>query len=57
MPFKSKKQMKYLYAKEPEVAKEFASKMSKKSIHELPESSKKNKHMKDISKREKRNYG
>ena len=57
MPFKSKKQMKYLYAKEPEVAKEFSSKMTNKSIHELPESSKKNKHLKDISKREKRNYG
>lgn len=57
MPFSSKKQLKYLYAKEPEVAKEFASKMSKKSIHELPETAKKNKHMKEISKRERRSYG
>ena len=36
MPFKSKAQMRYLYAKEPEVAKEFAGKMSKKAIKKLP---------------------
>lgn len=29
MPFKSKKQMAYLFANEPEVAKEFASKTPK----------------------------
>jgi len=35
MPFKSKAQAKYLFANEPEVAKEFASKT--KSIKKLPE--------------------
>lgn len=35
MPFKSRKQMRYLYATNPEVAKEFASKT--KSIKSLPE--------------------
>lgn len=34
MPFKSKAQARYLFAKEPEVAKEFASKT--KSIKALP---------------------
>lgn len=41
MPFKSKAQMKYLYAKEPEVAKEFAEKTSKKKMNNLPEKVKK----------------
>lgn len=54
MPFKSKKQMRYLFAKEPEVAEEFASKTSKKSIAELPESAKKNSHLKKLSKQYKR---
>jgi len=35
MPFKSKAQARYLFAKEPEVAKEFSSKT--KSIKKLPE--------------------
>jgi len=35
MPFKSKSQMRFLYAKHPEVAKEFAEKT--KSIAKLPE--------------------
>lgn len=35
MPFKSKAQAKYMYAKHPEIAKEFASKT--KSIKKLPE--------------------
>ncbi len=35
MPLKSKAQMRYLFAKEPEVAKEFASKT--KNIKKLPE--------------------
>ncbi len=39
MPFKSKAQMKYLYAKEPEIAKEFASKT--KDFKRLPEKKKK----------------
>lgn len=43
MPFKSKAQMRYLYAKEPEVAKEFADKTSKKKMKKLPEKVKKGK--------------
>ena len=41
MPFKSKAQARYLYAKEPKVAKEFASKT--KSIKKLPEKAGKSK--------------
>ncbi len=41
MPFKSKSQARYLFAKEPEVAKEFADKT--KSIKALPEKVKKKK--------------
>lgn len=41
MPFKSKAQQRYLYAKHPEVAKEFASKTSKKQMKRLPEKKKK----------------
>jgi hypothetical protein len=41
MPFKSKAQARYMFAKEPEVAKEFASKT--KSIKSLPEKVKKKK--------------
>jgi hypothetical protein len=41
MPFKSKAQARLLFAKEPEVAKEFASKT--KSIKSLPEKVKKKK--------------
>ena len=41
MPFKSKAQAKYLFAKKPELAKEFASKT--KSIKALPEKVKQNK--------------
>lgn len=35
MPFKSKAQARYLYAKKPKIAKEFAAKT--KSIKKLPE--------------------
>lgn len=41
--FKSKAQQKYLYAKEPEVAKEFAEHISKKQFKKLPEHVKKKK--------------
>lgn len=41
MPFKSKAQARYLFAKEPEVAEEFATKT--KSIKKLPEHVKKTK--------------
>lgn len=37
MPFKSKAQQKYLFAKEPEVAKEFAEHTSKSTYKKLPE--------------------
>ena len=40
MPFKSKAQMRYLYAKEPAVAKEFASKTKSGGIKKLPERAK-----------------
>lgn len=41
MPFKSKAQARYLFAKEPEIAEEFAAKT--KSIKKLPEHVKKSK--------------
>ena len=37
MPFQSKAQQRYLYAKEPAVAKEFASHMDKADYKNLPE--------------------
>ena len=36
MPFKSEDQMKYLFANEPEVAREYAKKTSKKQMKNLP---------------------
>lgn len=36
MPFKSKAQMKYLYSQNPNIAKEFAEKTTKKAIKKLP---------------------
>ena len=41
MPFKSKSQMRLLYAKEPEVAKEFAAHTSKEQMKALPKKVKK----------------
>lgn len=41
MPFKSKAQARYMFAKEPEIAREFADKT--KNIKALPEKVKKNK--------------
>ncbi len=41
MPFKSKAQMRYLYAVEPKVAEEFANATSKKQLKKLPEKVKK----------------
>lgn len=43
MPFKSKAQMRKLWATNPKVAKEFASKMTKKQMKRLPEKKKKKK--------------
>jgi len=37
MPFKSKSQQRYLFAKEPEVAEEFAKETPKKAYKKLPE--------------------
>lgn len=37
MPFKSRAQQKYLFAKEPEIAEEFAEKTSKEEYKNLPE--------------------
>ena len=41
MPFESKAQQRYLYAQHPEVAKEFASDMTKKQFEKLPEKKRK----------------
>lgn len=41
MPFKSKKQMRYMYSQKPEIAKEFAEKTTKKEMKNLPEKAKK----------------
>lgn len=40
MPFKSKKQQRMMFAKHPEMAKEFASHMSAKDFAKLPEKKK-----------------
>jgi hypothetical protein len=40
MPFTSKKQQRFMFASNPEVAKEMAGKMSKKDFKDLPEMSK-----------------
>lgn len=37
MPFESKAQQRFMYAKHPKIAKEFASEMSKKDFDKLPE--------------------
>lgn len=41
MPFKSKKQMAYLYSQKPEIAKEFAEHTTKKQMKKLPKKIKK----------------
>ncbi len=43
MPFKSKAQQGYLFAKKPEVAKEFAEHTTKEQYKKLPEHAKKKK--------------
>jgi hypothetical protein len=40
MPFTSKKQQRFMFATQPETAKEMAGKMSKKDFKDLPEMSK-----------------
>lgn len=53
MPFKSKAQQRYLFARHPEVAEEFAEKTPKKAYKKLPdhveEPKTKNEHMKRLS--------
>lgn len=48
MPFTSKAQQRFLFAKEPEVAKEFAKDMSKEDFKSLPEKKKKKKSKKEV---------
>ena len=56
MPFKSKAQQRYLFAKEPEVAEEFAEKTPKASYKKLPEHVSKDKNgLKAYSKKHRRN--
>lgn len=43
MPFKSTAQQKYLFAKKPEIAKEFAQDTSEAQFHRLPKHVKKKK--------------
>lgn len=55
MPFKSKAQQRYLFSKDPELAKEMAGPMSHKDYGDLPEHVSdqkrlKNQHLKDLSK-------
>ena len=54
MPFKSKAQQRYLYAKEPAVAEEFAEHTSKAAYKKLPEHAKKKPVKKAKTKRAKR---
>lgn len=53
MPFKSKAQQRYLYARHPEIAEEFAEHTSKKAYKTLPEhvgnKTSKNEHLKKLS--------
>ena len=51
MPFKSKAQQKFLFAKEPEVAKEFAAHTPKSAYKKLPEHVKKSKGKKNVRKK------
>ena len=43
MPLKSKKQMRYLFATDPKLAKKFLKKTTKKQLKNLPEKVKKKK--------------
>ncbi len=54
MPFKSKKQQAYLYAKEPEVAEKFAEETPKSAYKKLPEYVKDKNHLKQYSKKYRR---
>ena len=54
MPFKSKAQMRYLFTKEPEVAKEFEEKTPKSAHQSLPEHTKDKNRLQEISKKYRR---
>lgn len=57
MPFKSRAQQAYLFAKEPEIAKEFAEKTPKSAYKKLPEHVRDNNRLKEISKKYRRKHG
>ena len=54
MPFKSKAQMRLLYAKEPEVAEEFAEHTSKSEYKHLPEHVRDKNRLKEYTKKHRR---
>lgn len=54
MPFKSKAQQAYLYAREPEVAEKFAEHTPKSAYKKLPEHVRPDSHMKKLSKKYRR---
>ena len=54
MPFQSKKQMAYLFAKRPEIAEKFAEHTPKKSYKTLPEYAKDKNGLKAVSKKYRR---
>lgn len=56
MPFQSKAQQAFLFAKHPEVAKKFAKETTKEMYADLPEKKKK-KHLDEMVNRAKAKYG
>jgi hypothetical protein len=54
MPFASRAQQKYLFAKEPDVAREFAEKTPKSAYKKLPERVKDKNRLKEYSKKYRR---
>jgi len=57
MPFKSKAQQRFMFAKHPKIAKEFASEMTKEQFEELPKKKKKKKTEDGAVERAKAKYG
>jgi hypothetical protein len=51
MPFKSRSQQKYLFAKDPDLAQEFADKTPKSAYKKLPEHISDKNHLKEYSKK------
>lgn len=49
MPFQSKAQMRFLYAREPEVAEKFAEHTPKEAYKKLPEHTAEGKRLKELS--------